>query len=373
MVAVGYLMAGASATAWNCCVVLLLTAAICFKVDRHFHLRVFVEVVLPNGHVAGTQEVTLICPKPGHAWTLDSCLAPYPLHPTPGHSFVHSAPALLSLGPGPTTQSHPGSTPVGHPGTQGVDKLPYAGRHPMQDQCQVASRHIPCRVRRGSKEACQQADCCYDNSRGQSGHFVLAVSQETALAHGITLLGSFVFFHFLLIHCGTTVQVAGNQLVLENQLVSDLDGEQRTGHAVGLGVKGAQNHAQKLSHKHPPQGPWKKRRLLHLCCIFNASGLLLLQVSIFPRPPPAPVSPSGPCGSSSNHQGPWFPEDPQEIPVKSRLLRDQNSWDLWGALQLGLLLQPLRLLLLRSGDLVHDVLLGACKCQGCVLPGDTQP
>lgn len=44
--------------------------------DRHFHLRVFVEVVLPNGHVAGTQEVTLICPKPGHAWTLAPCLAP---------------------------------------------------------------------------------------------------------------------------------------------------------------------------------------------------------------------------------------------------------------------------------------------------------
>lgn len=43
--------------------------------------------------------------------------------------------------------------------------VPTLGTHPSQEQCQVASGHLPCIVRRTSKEACQRAGCCYDNTR----------------------------------------------------------------------------------------------------------------------------------------------------------------------------------------------------------------
>lgn len=42
---------------------------------------------------------------------------------------------------------------------------PTLGTPLTPEQCQVASGHIPCIVRRTSKEACQQAGCCYDNTR----------------------------------------------------------------------------------------------------------------------------------------------------------------------------------------------------------------
>lgn len=42
---------------------------------------------------------------------------------------------------------------------------PTPGTYLSRERCQVASGHIPCIVRRSSKEACQQAGCCYDNTR----------------------------------------------------------------------------------------------------------------------------------------------------------------------------------------------------------------
>ncbi|XP_004770521.3 zona pellucida sperm-binding protein 1 isoform X1 [Mustela putorius furo] len=282
--------------------------------DGRSHLKVIIEAVLPNGQVEATGDVTLICPKPAHTWTPDPHLAPrtgfsrptpqaWSLRPNPEHSFVHATPALPSLGPGPTSHATQAPPQGGTLRPWGVDEPPYSGAPLTPELCQVPSRAISCGVGRSSKEACQQAGCCYDNSRAipcyygntatvqcfRNGHFVLVVSQETALAHGITLAnlhmayaptgcsptqetGSFVVFRFPLSHCGTTAQVAGNQLVYENQLVSDI--EARTG----------------------PQGSITRDGTfrLHMRCIFNASDFLPLQASIFPPPSPAPVTQSGP-------------------------------------------------------------------------------
>ncbi|XP_046926699.1 zona pellucida sperm-binding protein 1 [Lynx rufus] len=281
--------------------------------DGRFHLRVFVEAVLRDGRVDAAGEVTLICPKPGHTWTPESHLAsrtgfslptPHtrPLRPTQEHSFTRPTPALLPLRPGPTrpTLTPPPWDILEH---WGVDEPLHPGAPLTWEQCQVPSGHIPCVVRRGSKEACQKAGCCYDNSRAvpcyygntatvqcfRNGHFVLVVSQETALAHGITLAnihvayaptscsptqdtGSFVVFQFPLTHCGTTVQVVGNQLLYENQLVSDID--------VRMGPRGSITR----------DGAFR----LHVRCTVNASDFLPLQASIFPPPSPAPVIQSGP-------------------------------------------------------------------------------
>ncbi|XP_039109471.1 zona pellucida sperm-binding protein 1 [Hyaena hyaena] len=281
--------------------------------DGRFHLRVLIEAILPDGRVDTAQEVTLICPKPGLTWTLDSQLAsqtgfslssPHtqPLHPTPEGNWGHPTPASLPLGPGPT---HPTLTPPQWSTLEpwGVDEPLYPGAPLTREQCHVPSGHIPCVVRRGSKEACHEAGCCYDNSREvpcyygntatvqcfRDGHFVLVVSQETAVAHGITLAnihvasaptscsptqdtGSFVVFQFPLTHCGTTLQAVGNQLLYENQLVADID--------VRLGPRGSITR----------DGAFR----LHVRCTFNASDFLPLQASIFPPPSPAPVTRSGP-------------------------------------------------------------------------------
>ncbi|ELK13491.1 zona pellucida sperm-binding protein 1 [Pteropus alecto] len=281
--------------------------------DGRSHLTVFIEAVLPDGRVDVAQDVTLVCPKPDHTWTLAGHLVPpttfslstpprRPLRPSPEHSFVHPTPTSPSLRSGPT---HP---TLARPqwGTLEyweVDQPVYTGTHLTPEQCQVASGHIPCTARRSSKEACQQAGCCYDNTREvpcyysntatvqcfRNGHFILVVSQETALAHRITLanihlayaptscsptqeMGSFIVFHFPLTRCGTTAQVVGNQLVYENQLVSAID--------VRVGPRGSVTR----------DGTFR----LNVRCIFNASDFLPLQASIFPPPSPAPVTQSGP-------------------------------------------------------------------------------
>ncbi|XP_051002861.1 zona pellucida sperm-binding protein 1 [Acomys russatus] len=290
--------------------------------DGRFHLRVFIQAVLPNGHVDTAQDVALICPKPD-ILTPDLYLAPpstpepstphtLALHPISGHilagsghilstlypehSFIHSTPAPPSLASGPTGPTMP------HPqwGTLEADSV---GTHLPQEQCQVASGHIPCMVKGSSKEACQQAGCCYDNTREvpcyygntatlqcfRSGYFILVMSQETALTHKVMLdnvyltyapngcpptqkTSAFVVFHVPLTLCGTTIQMVGEQLIYENQLVSNIDVQ-----------KG-------------PQGSITRDSVfrLHVRCIFNASDFLPIQASIYSPQPPAPVIQSGP-------------------------------------------------------------------------------
>ncbi|XP_019609545.2 zona pellucida sperm-binding protein 1 [Rhinolophus sinicus] len=281
--------------------------------DGHSHLTVFIEAVLPDGHIDVARDVTLVCPKPDHTWTLDGHLAPpttvslstphtHPLRPIPEHSFVSPTSASPSLGSGPThtTPARPQWGILEH---WEVAKPTDKGTYLSRERCQVASGHIPCIVRRSSKEACQQAGCCYDNTRevpcyyGNTatvqcfthGHFSLVVSRETALAHRVSLAGihlayaptgcsptqetgSFVVFHFPLTHCGTTIQVIGNQLIYENQLVSDID--------VQMGPQGLVTR----------DGTFR----LNVRCVFNASDFLPLQASIFPPPSPDPVTQSGP-------------------------------------------------------------------------------
>ncbi|NP_001268481.1 zona pellucida sperm-binding protein 1 precursor [Mesocricetus auratus] len=306
--------------------------------DGRFHLRVFVQAVLPNGYVDTAQDVTLICPKADHTVTPDPYLAPpttpqpftphtfvphtnsghtlagsghtlagsghTPLLSTlyPEHSFIHSTPAPPSPGPGPAGPTVP------HPqwGTLEpleLTKLDSVGTHLTQEQCQVASGHIPCMIKSSSKEACQQAGCCYDNTRevpcyygntatlqcSRSGYFTLAISQETALTHRVMLnnihlayapsrcpptqkTSAFVVFHVPLTLCGTTIQVVGEQLIYENQLVSNID--------VQKGPKGSITRDSVFR--------------LHVRCIFNASDFLPVQASIFSPQPPAPVTQSGP-------------------------------------------------------------------------------
>ncbi|XP_075831099.1 zona pellucida sperm-binding protein 1 isoform X2 [Microtus pennsylvanicus] len=83
---------------------------------------------------------------------------------------------------------------------------------------------------------------------------------------------AFMVFHVPLTHCGTTIQVVGEQLIYENQLVSNIDVQ-----------KG-------------PQGSITRDSVfrLHVRCIFNASDFLPLQASIFSPQSPAPVTQSGP-------------------------------------------------------------------------------
>uniref|UniRef100_A0A2K5D3X2 Zona pellucida glycoprotein 1 n=1 Tax=Aotus nancymaae TaxID=37293 RepID=A0A2K5D3X2_AOTNA len=300
--------------------------------DGHFHLRVFMEAVLPNGRVDVAQDATLICPKPVHSWTLDSQLAPpamfsvltpqtLPFCPTsghtspgsghafpspldPGHSSAHPTPALPFPGPGPAlkTLAQPHWGPMEH---WDVNKSDYVGTHLSQEQCQVASGYLPCLVRGTSKEARQQAGCCYDNTtevpcyygntatvqRFRGGCFILVVSQEIALTHRITLANvhlayiptscsptqdtdAFVVFQFLLTNCGTTVQV-------------------------GVGTTAISSHRWLATSNHirkGPQGSIKRDSTfqLHVCCVFNASDFLPVQASIFPPPLPAPVTQPGP-------------------------------------------------------------------------------
>ncbi|XP_047374136.1 zona pellucida sperm-binding protein 1 isoform X2 [Sciurus carolinensis] len=291
--------------------------------DGRFHLRVFVEAVLQDGHVDVAQEATLICPKPDHTGTPDASLVPpatswpsspqlLPLRPTPSHippspsypehSFFLPTPAPLSLGLGP---SRPALTRPqwGTVGPWEVDQPESVGAHLPQEQCQVVSGHIPCVVRNDSKEACRQAGCCYDDSRDvpcyygntatvqcfRSGYFILVMSQEMALARRITLANihlayapthcpptqktsAFVVFRVPLTHCGTTVQTVGSQLIYENQLASDLQVQ-----------KGPQGSITR-------DGTFR----LHVRCLFDAGDFLPLQASIFPPASPAPVAQSGP-------------------------------------------------------------------------------
>nr|AYN07270.1 zona pellucida 1 [Mus pahari] len=298
--------------------------------DGRFHLRVFIQAVLPNGRVDIARDVTLICPKPDHIMTPDPYLAPpttpepftpptFALHSIPGHtlagsghtglttlysehSFTHPTPAPPSPGPGPAGPTVPHSQ-WGTLEPWELTELDSVGTHLPQEQCQVASGHIPCMVKGSSKEACQQAGCCYDSTKEEpcyygntvtlqcfkSGYFTLVVSQETALTHGVMLdnvrlayapngcpptqkTSAFVVFHVPLTLCGTAIQVVGEQLIYENQLVSDIDIQ-----------KG-------------PQGSITRDSVfrLHVRCIFNASDFLPIQASILSPQPPAPVTQSGP-------------------------------------------------------------------------------
>ncbi|KAM4846208.1 zona pellucida sperm-binding protein 1 [Thomomys bottae] len=253
--------------------------------DGRSHLRIVIQAVLPDGRLDGERVVTLICPKPELTWTLDSALTP-PLVSAPPAPQIGSARPSVS------------QSTLGDPGTT---QPPYPGMHLPRERCHVTSGHIPC-MANSSKEACWQAGCCY-NDTGEvpcyygntatiqcfrNGYFILVLSQEMALAHKITLANihlayapnqchpiqktsAFLVFQVPLTQCGTTVQVVGNQLIYENQLVADI-------------------HVVKGQHASITRDSTFR---LNVRCIFNAGDFLPIQAAIFPPPSPAPMTQSG--------------------------------------------------------------------------------
>ncbi|ETE57079.1 Zona pellucida sperm-binding protein 1, partial [Ophiophagus hannah] len=238
----------------------------------------------------------------------------HPLQPGLAHPVV-SQPGLVRPGqfqpglvyPG---ESQPGQLPPLHvrPG----EPFP-ALVHPMviqssvgrpltQQQCQVFSGRIPCADVQGPT-ACHQTGCCYD-ARDQvtpcyygntvtvqclrDGYFILVISRDMldypiilesvrlsyaqADCSPIRKTESFLVFRFPLTQCGTTVQVTGDKLIYENQLVSGLD--------ILKGPDGSITRDSTL--------------MLHARCIYNATDFLPLQVEVFSPPSPAPIFQVGP-------------------------------------------------------------------------------
>uniref|UniRef100_A0A8C0HA90 ZP domain-containing protein n=1 Tax=Chelonoidis abingdonii TaxID=106734 RepID=A0A8C0HA90_CHEAB len=88
----------------------------------------------------------------------------------------------------------------------------------------------------------------------------------------IRMTESFVLFRFPLTQCGTTVQVIGDKLIYENQLISGID--------IQTGPEGSITRDSTF--------------ILHARCIYNASDFLPVQVKVFLPPAPAPIIQAGP-------------------------------------------------------------------------------
>lgn len=120
------------------------------------------------------------------------------------------------------------------------------------------------------------------------GHFILVVSKDMSdhpiildnirLAYAqagcnpIRMTEAFVLFRFPLTQCGTTVQMIGDKLIYENQLISGID--------IQTGPEGSITRDSTF--------------ILHARCIYNASDFLPVQVNVFLPPAPAPVTQAGP-------------------------------------------------------------------------------
>nr|XP_026654631.1 zona pellucida sperm-binding protein 1 [Zonotrichia albicollis] len=248
---------------------------------------------------------------PGHAGLL---------HPSPAlvHPGLSSWPGFIS--PGPQAEPQPG---LGLPGLRPQPGLlqpgihtqpsllqptalfypsPGAGTQLTREQCQVPVGRMPCVAPQG-RDACLQAGCCYDNTDRTTpcyygntatvqclleGHFVLVVPRGmVALPYNLDTVRvaggqagcephhvseAFVMFRFPVTHCGTTVQVIGDTLVYENQLISTID------------VQGS------------PRGSVTRDSvyILRARCIYNSSDLLPLGVEVAVPPTSAPLAMLGP-------------------------------------------------------------------------------
>ncbi|CAM4687636.1 unnamed protein product [Lepidochelys kempii] len=218
-------------------------------------------------------------------------------------------------GPGaPGAPAGPGApgAPAG-PGAPGAPAGPGApgapahlsstdGARLTQEQCQVVAGKIPC-ANALDQAACFQAGCCYDGTDPTTpcyygntvtvqclmdGHFILVASKDMSdhpiildsvrLAYAqagcdpIRMTEAFVLFHFPLTQCGTTVQMIGDKLIYENQLISGID--------IQTGPEGSITRDSTFT--------------LHARCIYNASDFLPVQVEVFLPPTPAPVTQAGP-------------------------------------------------------------------------------
>ncbi|NXB59452.1 ZP1 protein, partial [Struthidea cinerea] len=221
------------------------------------------------------------------------------LQPQPGllHPGIHSQPSLLQ------------STALFYP-SAGADSTlcPFSASPPgaqlTREQCQVPVGRMACVAPQG-RDGCLQAGCCYDDMDRATpcyygntatvqclleGHFVLVVPRGMVAPpynlDSVQLAGSqagceplhvseaFVMFRFPVTHCGTTVQVIGDRLIYENQLISTID------------VQGS------------PRGSITRDSvyILQARCIYNASDLLPLGVEVAVPPTAAPLAMPGPLG-----------------------------------------------------------------------------
>ncbi|XP_054132489.1 zona pellucida sperm-binding protein 1 [Melozone crissalis] len=229
--------------------------------------------------------------SPGHQAEPQPGLGLPGLRPQPGllHPGIHTQPSLLQ----PTALFYPSPGAV----------LP-AGTQLTREQCQVPVGRMPCVAPQG-RDACLQAGCCYDDMDRTTpcyygntatvqclleGHFVLVVPRGmVALPYNLDTVRvaggqagceprhvseAFVMFRFPVTHCGTTVQVIGDTLVYENQLISTID------------VQGS------------PRGSVTRDSvyILRARCIYNSSDLLPLGVEVAVPPTSAPLAMLGPLG-----------------------------------------------------------------------------
>ncbi|NXJ26792.1 ZP1 protein, partial [Dicrurus megarhynchus] len=246
----------------------------------------------------------------------------HPGHPSPAYvrPGLPSWPGLIS--PGLQAQPQPG---LGRPGLQpqpgllrpGIYSQPSllqptalfypsagAGRQLTREQCQVPVGRMACVAPQG-RDGCLQAGCCYDDTDRATpcyygntatvqclleGHFVLVVprgmgappynldsvrlASSQAGCEPLHVSEAFVMFRFPVTHCGTTVQVIGDRLIYENQLISTID------------VQGS------------PRGSITRDSIyiLQARCIYNASDLFPLGVEVAVPPTAAPLAMPGPLG-----------------------------------------------------------------------------
>uniref|UniRef100_A0A8D0HQ65 Zona pellucida sperm-binding protein 1 n=1 Tax=Sphenodon punctatus TaxID=8508 RepID=A0A8D0HQ65_SPHPU len=279
------------------------------KKDGRNHLKVRVEELRSSGALAATHNVDMICPKPlEHLPTPEENLrhVPQPGLVRPAPQPVPQ-PGLVRPAPQPVPQPglvRPAPQPVPQPGLMrpAVWGGHLVSTHLTQEQCQVSSAKIPCADARG-QAACSKAGCCYDETDLaapcyygntvtiqclRNGQFILVVSRDMAdypiildsvrLAYAqggcnpISATEAFVVFQFSLTQCGTTVQVTGNKLIYENQLISGID--------IRTGPYGSITRDSTF--------------ILHARCIYNASDFLPVQAEVILPPAPALVAQVGP-------------------------------------------------------------------------------
>ncbi|XP_067397634.1 zona pellucida sperm-binding protein 1-like [Emydura macquarii macquarii] len=286
--------------------------------DGRNHLRVRVEE-LSGQAVAAVYDVNMTCPKATeHDLTPEETMRYVP-QPQPGlaRPVPQPQPGLARPVPQPqpglarpVPQPQPGlARPVPQPQPGLARPVPHIyptpnniGARLSREQCHVVAGKIPCADAPG-RAACYQAGCCYDETDSTApcyygntvtvqclmdGHFILVVSRDTSdhpiildsvrLAYAqagcnpVRMTETFVIFRFPLTQCGTTVQVTGDKLIYENQLISGID--------IRAGPDGSITRDSTF--------------ILHARCIYNASDFLPVQVEVFLPPTPAPVIQAGP-------------------------------------------------------------------------------
>ncbi|NXC36518.1 ZP1 protein, partial [Campylorhamphus procurvoides] len=209
------------------------------------------------------------------------------IHLPPGllHPGIHPQPDLLH----PTALFYPSGG---------------AGMQLTREQCQVPAGRVPC-VAPVGRDGCIQAGCCYDDMDHttpcyygntatvqclREGQFVLVVPRGTAAqpynVDSVRLAGSqagcepsrlsdaFVVFRFPVTSCGTTLQVIGDRLIYENQLISTID------------VQGSSRGFITRDSVY----------ILQARCIYNASDLLPLGMEVAAPTTATPLAMPGPLG-----------------------------------------------------------------------------